>query len=77
MEGTFGNDNSDTWIALSAATERALELHKKQNEGSEGNADAGNADEQRAKDQRRYVDQRLREMAEFERRVSGIQKRKV
>jgi len=71
------NDYADTWQPLSLATGRLLGIHEKQNEGSEGNADAGNADEQRAKDQRRYVDQRLREMAEFERRASGIQKRKV
>ena len=71
------NDNENTWISLSAATERALELHEKQNEGGSGNADAGNKDEQRANDHRQYVDHRLRETAEFERRVSGIKKRKV
>ena len=74
---THTNDNFDTWQPLSLATERLLGIHEKQNEGGEGNADAGSTDEQRANDHRRYVDQRLRETAEFERRVSGIKKRKV
>ena len=71
------NDYADTWQPLSLATGRLLGIHEKQNEGSEGNADAGNADEQRTNDHRQYVDHRLRETAEFERRVSGIKKRKV
>ena len=50
---------------------------KDEQKGGNGDADAGNTDEQRANEHRRYVDHRLRETAEFERRVSGIKKRKV
>jgi len=74
---THTNDNFDTWQPIGLAARRLLGVHEQQNEGGEGDADAGNADEQRAEDHCRYVDQRLRETAEFERRVSGIKKRKV
>jgi len=74
---THGNDNFDTWQPIGLAARRLLGVHEKQNEGGKGDADAGSKDEQRANDHRRYVDHRLRETAEFERRVSGIKKRKV
>jgi hypothetical protein len=75
MEGTHDNDNEQfSFISLAAATANAiryLRLNEKQNEERGGDTDAGNAEEERSKRHRDYVDQRLRDLAAFERRVSG------
>lgn len=64
------NDNDETWISLAAATARALELHKKQDEKAGGDTNAGSTDKDERDDHRRYVDQRLRDLAAFERRAT-------
>jgi hypothetical protein len=66
------NDNEQlSFITLSAATKnviRYLQPHEKQDEQRDGNTDRDRTDEQRAKDHRAYIEQRLRDIAEFERR---------
>jgi len=76
-KNTHTNDNEDTWQPLSLATGRLLQRYEKQNEEDGGESDHAGTEKQRTPDQKQYVDQRLRDLAEFERRASGIKKRKV
>ena len=65
---------TDRVKTLAAATAKLLlpmQVHEKKNEERDPGADAGKADDKRSNEQRAYVDQRLRDLAEFERRVSG------
>ena len=48
-----------------------LEFAEDEKEQRDRDTGRDRTDEQRTEDQRRYVDQRLREMAAFERKVSG------
>jgi hypothetical protein len=66
------HDNDDeplTFIhiaALTANVTRYLGLNEKENEGSKGEPNPSDTDNKRADDQRRYVEQRLREIAAWE-----------
>lgn len=83
MRGTHDNDNENPWssIGLQAAMivnrlrcqAQLLELQtdKKQNEQPSSEPNPGRAGEKESSPNREYVDQRLREIAAFERRVSG------
>jgi hypothetical protein len=70
-------DNEPTWQTLACINKRVtrrLSPNKNQDEESGGDPNPGNADEQRAEDQRRYVAQRLRDAASWERKISGGRK---
>jgi len=76
MEGTHNNDN-DTWQTLGFATARLLvKIDEKHNEHGKGASDAGNRDKSKDGDHARYIDQRLRDLAAFERRAAGGPRRK-
>ena len=68
MEGTFGNDNSDTWIALSAATERALETAEKDQEQRDPEHSGDRAKQEDDPDQRDRIAEGIRNIERFERR---------
>lgn len=69
------NENEPfTFQTLAAVTARLLNLDEKQNEKSETDRARGDDEERRANQQREYVEQRLREVARFERRARGGQK---
>jgi len=68
MEGTFGNDNSDTWISLSAATERALELHEKQKKQRDPETSGDRAKHEDGPDQRYRIAEGVRRIKNFEAR---------
>lgn len=65
------NDNAETWITLAAATARALQPTEKQNEKGGEDRQPRDDDKQRGTDHSQYVEQRLRDLAEFERRANG------
>ena len=68
------NDNDElSFITLSAATKNVVRylVDKQKDEDGQRQTGRERTDEQRAEEQRRYVDQRLRELAAFERKVSG------
>lgn len=63
-----------SFTTLGAATAnvvRWLDTDKKQNEDRGSDPNPADADKECAEDQRRYVDQRLREIASWERKISG------
>jgi hypothetical protein len=69
------NDNeplSFTMLAaLTANVTRYLNPDKQENENPSGKPDAGSADKKRSDDNRAYVDQRLKEITAWERKISG------
>ena len=66
------NDNEPLpFKTLGALTERVLATHAKQDENREEDPEPGGADEQHDRERGAYVDCRLREIAEFERRANG------
>lgn len=75
------NDNSPTWIGIGLhaalivnklrCRAQLTEMDKEQNEQRERDPAPGRSDEQKRAEQRRYVEKRLRELAAFERKVSG------
>lgn len=81
MDGTHDNDNSDPWcsIGLQAALivnklrlqAQLTNSNEQKNEDRKCEPDPGSGDEQKRAEQREYVEQRLRELAAFERRVGG------
>lgn len=75
------NDNDPlSFITLAAATAnvvRYLELGDKHKEDGERDAARERADKDDPEHHRDYVNQRLRELAAFERRFDGNKKRKV
>ena len=60
-------------IALAKLVKR-LDPNKQQGSERENDTQRGNADKKNSRDHREYVDQRLRELAAFERRASGNKK---
>ena len=62
------NDNSDTWIALSAATERALELHEKQKKQRDPEHSGDGAKHEDDPDQRDRIAEGIRNIERFEAR---------
>ena len=74
-ERIHNNDNAElSFITLKAATlnvVRYLEGTEKQHEESGRNTDRHRAQEQNSEDHRRAVEQRLRDLAAFERRAAG------
>ena len=63
------NNDNDTWQTLGLATQRLLsKLNEKEQEDGNGNADRCREDKQKAEEHRRYVEQRLRDIAAFEAR---------
>ena len=67
MEGS--NDNDEPWQTLAAVTARVLKPDEKQDVEAEGDGARAEAEQEKAKEHRRYVDQRLRDLAAFERRA--------
>lgn len=49
----------------------SLKADEQKNEQRQRDADREKVDEEKAEEKRRYIDQRLRDLATFERRVSG------
>jgi hypothetical protein len=47
------------------------DFDEQKNENTSGKPDAGSADKERSDSNRAYVDQRLREIAAWERKISG------
>lgn len=73
MRGTQ-DDNELSFITLAASTAnvvRYLQPNEKQNEDTGGDTDSGRADEKKGAADEEYVERRLRELAAFERKVSG------
>ncbi len=62
------NDNADTWISLSAATERALERHEKQKENRDPENSGDRANHENDPDQRDRIAEGVRNIERFERR---------
>ena len=63
-----------SFVTLSAATKnvtRYLRLDEKQDKESGTNPDTSSGNEERAREKQRYIDQRLRDLAAFERRSRG------
>lgn len=54
-----------------AVAAAASQLHEEQDEESRGTRHAGDEKERRDEEHRQYVERRLREMREFERRADG------
>lgn len=85
MDWTYKHDNeNDTFSKLGLAAalivnrirnaQALRELSnsdKKQNEDRGSDPSPADADKERAEDQRRYVDQRLKSIAAWERKISG------
>ena len=76
------NDNEKTYSSIGfqtlrilnrLASDRALRDLAKEKEEAGGDAARRRADEEREADQKAYVEQRLRELAIWERRISGKQ----
>lgn len=61
------NDN-DTWQPLSLATRRLLERCEQEKEDAQRDAQHSEETEQKQQEQRAYIQQRLRDVAAFERR---------
>jgi hypothetical protein len=53
------------------ALRELVDMNEKQNERPEGNSDAGKRDEQKRLTNLHYVEERLREIMRWERRISG------
>jgi hypothetical protein len=73
MEGTHDNDDEEfSFVTLSAATRnvtRYLRLDKKKDEEGGEQQKPGNAAQDRITNERALVEHRLRELAEWERRI--------
>ncbi|WP_316214157.1 hypothetical protein [Bradyrhizobium sp. SZCCHNR2032] len=69
---TNANDNEPlTFQPLAAFAVRLLGRDEKQNEEQGDDPDASNQDQKKRDQHRAYVEQRLRELAAFERRANG------
>lgn len=69
-----GDDEELSFIHIAAATAnvvRYLQTNKQQNECSEDDGKPGKTGEEKSSEHRAYVEKRLRDLAAFERRVSG------
>lgn len=79
---TENNDNDENnalpFIKLAAVTANVIRYLETQNKNQNADRDADRAreksDEEKAEDHRKYVDQRVREIAQFERRANGLKK---
>ena len=73
VELTHDNDDKDPWQSLAAATARLLEFTEQSEEDGRADSGSGSADKQSDKskvdDQRRAIEQRLRELSEWEKRI--------
>lgn len=67
------NDN-DTWSTLGLAALRVLETCKQHQEEAQRQTERDHTEEEKNNDRREYVENRLRELAEFERRYSAGRK---
>ena len=69
------NDNAElsfvSLAALTANVTRYLQTDKQKNEQGERKPEPGKRDDDKGSEHRAYVEKRLRELAAFERRVSG------
>lgn len=75
---THTNDNFNPWQSIGWQANLILNklrirlrLDEEKNEQPESKPDTNAADKEREEHQRRYIEQRLRELAIWERRVSG------
>ena len=71
MKNADNENEPFSFQSLAQITARLLTTDAKKNENGKGDAEPGNDDEQRARQQGDYVNQRLRDLAAFERRARG------
>lgn len=72
MEATHDNDNEKfSFVSLAAVTARYLGFDDKQKENRTDDAARDKRPDEKERERREYVDQRLRELAAFERRAGG------
>jgi hypothetical protein len=76
-DANYMNDNNDPWISLAAATARLLKLDEQQTENSERDPKAGRSDEEKRSEERAYIEQRLRELSEWEQRIRDNRLKRV
>ena len=74
---SYANDNSETWLQLSALTEKLLvKLNEKADEETGKERKTGNDDQSKSADRLEYVERRVRDIAAFERlfRDNGLRR---
>lgn len=75
------NDNNDPWISLAVATARLLKTTEQSEEDRRAERGSDRTDEKREQseidDQRRTIEQRLRELSEWEQRIKNNRLKRV